>query len=130
MWQAVAVLSNFAPEAHSHLQSAATRILESRTLGANNPPSIKQYAEATVVGLLLRRPQLIEPCLIRVMANVGKNHSAIGSAILIAAQVGKKQIHSVQHRSMDIEISVNVCISYSLLLPDCLCVLSLIVCAL
>eukprot|EP00884_Botryococcus_braunii_P009942 jgi/Botrbrau1/1894/Bobra.0005s0010.1 len=83
LWQALCVLSRFvaeeqAPEVVQHLL---------RFLQVSNQPTVKMYAEAILVRILLRDPGLIMTHVDSVLQDYTKKAEGLPSFILVAAQV-------------------------------------------
>jgi membrane associated rhomboid family serine protease len=87
LWQALTVLTAYAPPAGA--AGVVARVLGA--LGANNPPSIRQYQEAVAAALLLAQPGLVASTLLPLLADVARSHACVASAILIAAQARARE---------------------------------------
>ena len=89
LWQGIGVTSAFATLSPSSLEEtrevASAMILKS--FSPVSPPSIKQYAEGVLAGMLLNHPCLIDELLIPPISSYNLNHSGVGSLILVAGQV-------------------------------------------
>lgn len=89
LWQAIGITSAFLPVTPSSLEEtrAVAEAMMSKCFSPVSPPSVKQYAEGVLAGMLLRHPSLIDDLLLPSIEKYELNHSGVGSLILIAGQV-------------------------------------------
>ncbi|BDA44330.1 Uncharacterized tRNA/rRNA methyltransferase YfiF at C-terminar half [Coccomyxa sp. Obi] len=93
-WQALAVLSKFAPA--DDIQTTFRTIWSS--LQVDNNASVRQYQEAILVGLLLKHPELVEEYLLPVLSTYEHRGEGLASAVLMSAQVVLHAPKAVQGR--------------------------------
>jgi hypothetical protein len=72
-------------------------------LGANNPPSVKQYQESLLTSLLLAHPGLAEELLLPALQDVSRGTTATGSQVLVAVRVA---LHSPPERAATLRPAV------------------------
>jgi tRNA guanosine-2'-O-methyltransferase len=89
IWQGIGVTSCFLTLTASPLEKTreVAVAMIAKCFSPVSPPSVKQYAEGVLAGMLLNHPALIDELLLPAIESYELNHSGVGSLILIAGQV-------------------------------------------
>jgi tRNA guanosine-2'-O-methyltransferase len=89
LWQGIGVTSCFLTLTASPLEETreVAVAMIAKCFSPVSPPSVKQYAEGVLAGMLLNHPALIDELLLPAIESYELNHSGVGSLILIAGQV-------------------------------------------